>query len=157
MDVGLSELLLIFVVALIVLGPQRLPEVGAALGRALYEFRRATAEATGVLLGAQPAEPALPPPALPAGQPCVACGALVRTGQRFCVVCGSDQEADLFRDALDVDGVSSVPADEPGASPSEGVHAPVSPPRAPVVDAVSESASGASAVPFARPVGGEGD
>jgi len=42
--IGIPELLVIFVVALIVLGPQRLPEVAKALGKALAEFRRATSD-----------------------------------------------------------------------------------------------------------------
>ncbi|MFN7955107.1 MAG: twin-arginine translocase TatA/TatE family subunit [bacterium] len=40
--IGTPELLLILVVALIFLGPRRLPEVGKALGKALGELRRAS-------------------------------------------------------------------------------------------------------------------
>jgi Tat protein translocase TatB subunit len=40
--IGITELLVILVVALIVLGPQRLPEVAKALGKGLAELRRAT-------------------------------------------------------------------------------------------------------------------
>jgi len=39
---GLPELVLIFVVALIVFGPRRLPEIGRTLGKALGEFKKAT-------------------------------------------------------------------------------------------------------------------
>jgi len=42
--IGAPELLVIFVVALIVLGPKRLPEVAKALGKAVAEFRRATGD-----------------------------------------------------------------------------------------------------------------
>ena len=41
---GLQELLLIFVVALLVVGPKRLPEVGRMLARAMRELRRASDE-----------------------------------------------------------------------------------------------------------------
>ncbi len=41
-DVGVPELIMIMVVALIVFGPGKLPEVGASLGKAIREFRRAT-------------------------------------------------------------------------------------------------------------------
>ena len=40
--IGTPELLVILVVALIVLGPQRLPEIARALGKAMAELRRAT-------------------------------------------------------------------------------------------------------------------
>src|SRR2546430_5584295 len=39
---GFPELLLIFIVALIVFGPRRLPEIGRTLGKALGEFKKAT-------------------------------------------------------------------------------------------------------------------
>jgi Tat protein translocase TatB subunit len=40
--IGLPELLVILAVALIVLGPKRIPEAARSLGRGLAEFRRAT-------------------------------------------------------------------------------------------------------------------
>jgi TatA/E family protein of Tat protein translocase len=42
--IGVPELVVILVVALIFLGPTRLPEVAKALGRALGEFRKATSD-----------------------------------------------------------------------------------------------------------------
>ena len=42
--IGMPELLLILVVALLVLGPKRLPEAARSLGRGLAEFRRASSE-----------------------------------------------------------------------------------------------------------------
>ena len=42
--IGIPELLVIMVVALVVLGPKRLPEVAKALGKAMAEFRRATSD-----------------------------------------------------------------------------------------------------------------
>ena len=41
-SLGIPELLLIFVVALLVFGPKRLPEIGRTLGKALGEFKKAT-------------------------------------------------------------------------------------------------------------------
>lgn len=43
-SLGFPELMLIFVVALIIFGPRRLPEIGKSIGKALGEFRRATTE-----------------------------------------------------------------------------------------------------------------
>jgi Tat protein translocase TatB subunit len=42
--IGMPELILILALALIVLGPKRLPEVARMLGKGLSEFRRATDE-----------------------------------------------------------------------------------------------------------------
>ncbi len=42
--IGMPELILILALALIVLGPKRLPEIARALGKGLAEFRRATDE-----------------------------------------------------------------------------------------------------------------
>jgi sec-independent protein translocase protein TatB len=44
--IGAPELVVILVVALVVLGPKRLPELAKGLGRALGEFRRATSGIT---------------------------------------------------------------------------------------------------------------
>ena len=40
-SVGVPELIVIFVVALLVFGPRKLPEIGKSLGKALAEFQRA--------------------------------------------------------------------------------------------------------------------
>lgn len=40
-NIGTSELIIILVLALIILGPGKLPEVGHALGKAMGEFRKA--------------------------------------------------------------------------------------------------------------------
>lgn len=39
---SMPELILILVIALVVFGPGKLPEVGKALGRGIQEFRKAT-------------------------------------------------------------------------------------------------------------------
>ena len=41
-SLGLPELIVIFVVALIVFGPKRLPEIGRTLGKAMGQFKKAT-------------------------------------------------------------------------------------------------------------------
>jgi Tat protein translocase TatB subunit len=41
-NVGMPELILIFIVALVVLGPKRLPEIGRQVGRAVSQLKRAT-------------------------------------------------------------------------------------------------------------------
>lgn len=51
--IGVSELMVILVIALVVLGPSKLPEVAKLLGKGLAEFRRATADVTAELRSAQ--------------------------------------------------------------------------------------------------------
>jgi sec-independent protein translocase protein TatA len=43
-SLGMPELIVIFVIALIVFGPRKLPELGRSLGRGIAEFKRATNE-----------------------------------------------------------------------------------------------------------------
>ena len=50
--IGLPELLVILVLTLIVVGPQRLPEVAAQIGRTIREFRRYSSGVTKELLDA---------------------------------------------------------------------------------------------------------
>ncbi len=42
--IGMPELILLFVLALLIFGPKQLPEIGKQLGRALGEVRRASEE-----------------------------------------------------------------------------------------------------------------
>lgn len=42
--IGMPELILIFVVALLVFGPKKLPEIGKSLGKGLAEFKKASDE-----------------------------------------------------------------------------------------------------------------
>jgi Tat protein translocase TatB subunit len=42
--IGLPELIVILAIALIVVGPKKLPELAKALGRGIAEFRRATTD-----------------------------------------------------------------------------------------------------------------
>ena len=64
---GVPELIIIFIVALLVFGPRKLPELGKSLGRGLSEFRRASNELRNTLeeeVRAAEYEPPPPPPKL---------------------------------------------------------------------------------------------
>jgi Tat protein translocase TatB subunit len=72
--IGMPELIVILVVALVVLGPKRLPEVARSVGKALAELRRQTSDLAddlqlGSILGDEsprkPAKPAKAPAATP--------------------------------------------------------------------------------------------
>jgi TatA/E family protein of Tat protein translocase len=73
---GPLELIIVLVIALIVLGPGKLPDVGAALGKGIREFRRASSDlqdaarvdATPATPAATPT-PAAPPAAAPVSSP----------------------------------------------------------------------------------------
>jgi TatA/E family protein of Tat protein translocase len=41
-SIGMPELIVIFVIALLVFGPRKLPDLGRSLGRTLAEFRKAS-------------------------------------------------------------------------------------------------------------------
>ena len=48
-SVGLPELIIILVVALIIFGPRKLPELGRSLGKSIGEFRKASNELKSTL------------------------------------------------------------------------------------------------------------
>ena len=50
MNLGMGEIVLLIVLALVLFGPKRLPEMGRAAGKAIREFRSA-------LSGAEPNQP----------------------------------------------------------------------------------------------------
>ena len=43
-NLGFPEVMVIFMLALLIFGPRKLPELGRSLGRGLSEFKRATNE-----------------------------------------------------------------------------------------------------------------
>jgi sec-independent protein translocase protein TatA len=75
LNIGLPEVILILAIALIVLGPKRLPEVGASLGKSIREFRKAATEVqeatslSGPDAPAPTATPATPSPPVAAATP----------------------------------------------------------------------------------------
>jgi sec-independent protein translocase protein TatA len=71
---GPLELVIILVIALLILGPGKLPEVGSALGKSIREFRKASSDVqeaikvdTSVLPPPAPAAPVAPAAAAESG------------------------------------------------------------------------------------------
>ena len=62
-NIGPGELILILIIALVIIGPGRLPDVGSALGKSIREFRKASSDmAEATRIDTSP----LPPSAAPA-------------------------------------------------------------------------------------------
>jgi TatA/E family protein of Tat protein translocase len=61
-NLGFSEMAVIFVVALLVFGPHKLPELARSLGKSLAEFRRASNDLRRTIMEADlPEQPPQPP------------------------------------------------------------------------------------------------
>ncbi len=82
MNLGFSEMIFIFFLALIIFGPKKLPEIGRQIGKALNEFKRASNEFRAQIeseinnLEAEVRTPEILPP-LGKSEKTVATGALV--------------------------------------------------------------------------------
>ncbi len=91
------HLIAIVVVALVIFGPSRLPELGRGLGKALVEFRAGTRDMTegfremaGMTGQETPATaPLQAQPHEAAGSVCGRCGAANLAGAQFCGQCGA--------------------------------------------------------------------
>ena len=72
--IGMPELLVIFVIALLVFGPKELPKIGRTIGKAMAEFRRASDELRDGIqreidLAEREAQPPKPSAEAPVGTP----------------------------------------------------------------------------------------
>jgi Tat protein translocase TatB subunit len=85
-DIGLSELLVIFAVVLIVVGPERVPELARNVGRTIGDIRRTVNELTRDFTG----EMTEPPRPMPPMAVCVVCGGLNPVDGKYCSYCGTD-------------------------------------------------------------------
>ncbi|MBI5034688.1 MAG: twin-arginine translocase TatA/TatE family subunit [Chloroflexi bacterium] len=90
-----EHLIVIAIVALIIFGPSRLPEIGRSLGKTLREFQSATKEATqGFTTEISKNEPPAPAPTTPVVETkpaCKNCGKPIAVGAKFCQECGAAQ------------------------------------------------------------------
>lgn len=114
---GVPELIFILILALLIFGPKRLPEIGRTLGRGMSEFRKASNDLKRTInvelaLDEQPAPPVLP--------------------------YRSSSPLDALRAARLPDGspapaaaaaVGATPADTPAADAPVGLDAPEAPAR----------------------------
>lgn len=69
-NIGPGELILILIIALVVLGPSKLPDVASSLGKSVREFRKAATDVQDAAkLDAPAPTPAAPTPAAPTANP----------------------------------------------------------------------------------------
>lgn len=61
-NIGPLELIIILAIALLVVGPGRLPEMGNAIGRTIKEFRKASSDMTDAIDPDKPAAAEKAPP-----------------------------------------------------------------------------------------------
>jgi sec-independent protein translocase protein TatA len=76
---GMPELVVVLVIALLIFGAGRLPEIGNSLGKAIRGFRESTER--------RDPEPPPEPPKV-TGRSCPQCGAALAADARFCGGCG---------------------------------------------------------------------
>jgi len=128
--IGTEELILIFILALLVLGPERMPKIARDVGRVVGDLRRTSDELREEFLNADRvldaaarspvdltpqaiAPPATEPPSAPATEPTVAANASEPT------VAAGTTEAAPVASAQDV-GVAEEPAAADGTPPDAG-------------------------------------
>jgi sec-independent protein translocase protein TatA len=74
-SIGMPELIIILVIALIIFGPRKLPELGKSLGKSINEFKRASADLQNTLEQEikleEQKERVTPPPSAPQPAPTV--------------------------------------------------------------------------------------
>ena len=84
-----THLIIILVVALLIFGPSRLPEIGKALGKTINEFRNVSKETTQALT--EEITKAEPKREDPPKVPCKSCSKPMQAGMKFCPECGAAQ------------------------------------------------------------------
>lgn len=81
-----QDLVIILIVALLLFGPSKLPEIGKALGKTIREFQ------SGIKEASQGLSAEITTSAPPASAPtCKSCGKPLMAGAKFCGECGAAQ------------------------------------------------------------------
>ncbi len=83
------HLVIVAIVALLIFGPSRLPEIGRGVGKAITEFRRGARDMTASFTEEinQPVDAPAQQPAAASGDPAAA------AGSNFCIHCGKANPA----------------------------------------------------------------
>lgn len=98
-NIGPQELLLILLVALVIVGPKRLPELSRTIGRGLREFRKAQDDVKRTIrLGLDDAEPVTPSPTRGAATAPAAAGTAAASGTETAETAAGAQATDAAAD-----------------------------------------------------------
>jgi len=81
-----THLIIILIVALLIFGPSKLPEIGKAMGKTIREFQTGIKEATQEFTEEVKSEAAAPTQTT-----CKACHKPIPAGVKFCPECGAAQ------------------------------------------------------------------
>jgi TatA/E family protein of Tat protein translocase len=113
--IGMPELLVILVVALLVLGPKRLPDIARSLGRGIAEFRKASSELRGAVSPEPPPQPPAYTPRIPEAPP--------PQTEDLLRAAGLAKEAEVMPPAASADAGSEEKADaDEGETPEKHGH-----------------------------------
>lgn len=82
-----THLIIILVVALLIFGPSKLPEIGKAMGKTIREFQSGIKEATQGFTEEVKTDAAATEPK----PTCKSCGKPIQAGAKFCAECGAAQ------------------------------------------------------------------
>ena len=122
---GPLELVIILVIALLILGPGKLPDVGAALGKSIREFRKASSDVQDAVkvdtspLPAQPTTPSV------AAAPVVTAPDVAEAPAPAAAVAAPTSEPAVAATAADLPGAPSVApatAPAPSSEPTPGTN-----------------------------------
>ena len=114
-NIGPVELVIILVIALLVIGPGKLPDVGAALGKSIREFRKAATDVQeSVKLDAPIAPAVVAAPAVPVVAPAVVAAPVVAA-----VPAPATPEPNTLAAAATPNELSAPAAPDPAATAAE--------------------------------------
>ncbi|MBI2910167.1 MAG: twin-arginine translocase TatA/TatE family subunit [Chloroflexi bacterium] len=88
-NIGVPEMILILVIALIVFGPGKLPEIGGAIGKGIREFRKASLDLTRQF-NVELAREAEAAKARQERVVCAKCNVENPSANKFCSNCGTE-------------------------------------------------------------------
>lgn len=130
LGIGPLELVIIMVVALVIFGPQRLPEIGAQIGKAIRDFRQITNDVTGEFQRTMTLETPPPPAALAPDTPAQEASGTAAQANGA----GSADTTTFTAQTIVSDLPDTIAAEDPWVPPAEAAAVDAAPPVATKAD-----------------------